>query len=218
MIRRVVRIAVATFCLLSLLAAVGVGWLWREYRHGRGYVAEGAWGGTYVMLTAEPSAVRIGVAVMREWAGRGFVRVESSREYERHAPLLHPVRIGRWERFHLFGQTIDGTLEVAPDTGEPLRWLSSGVPREGVGQVYAVRSWSLLGVPHQGLIVAGLVPPLLWAGVRWRRRRERSRRVRLGLCLACGYDLRESPEKCPECGAVAVFAPPAVRAGSARIR
>src|SRR5687767_6581302 len=27
-------------------------------------------------------------------------------------------------------------------------------------------------------------------------------RLRTGLCPRCGYDLRESPEKCPECGAV----------------
>jgi hypothetical protein len=38
-----------------------------------------------------------------------------------------------------------------------------------------------------------LTPLFRWVG---RRKREEQ-----GLCPSCGYDLRETPDRCPECGA-----------------
>jgi hypothetical protein len=44
------------------------------------------------------------------------------------------------------------------------------------------------------------LPLTLMVGRHVVRRRRRLARLRGGLCLTCGYDLRESPGPCPECG------------------
>jgi hypothetical protein len=58
-----------------------------------------------------------------------------------------------------------------------------------------------LYVPHWTLAAVSALPaPLsLWL-LRHRRRRQR---IRDGLCLKCGYDLRGTPDRCPECGTAA---------------
>ena len=58
-------------------------------------------------------------------------------------------------------------------------------------QIVFVRYWmvfALLGVEPTWWLVFG------------RRREVRRRRARRGLCAYCAYDLRATPERCPECG------------------
>jgi hypothetical protein len=51
-------------------------------------------------------------------------------------------------------------------------------------------------------LVAGAWP-LTSIVVLFRRRRRLRRLARAGHCWRCGYDLRATPDRCPECGAVA---------------
>jgi hypothetical protein len=55
---------------------------------------------------------------------------------------------------------------------------------------------TMVRVPHWSLLSVSAPLPLIWL---WRRHRQQ-KRPRLGLCPSCGYDLRATPNHCPECG------------------
>jgi hypothetical protein len=50
--------------------------------------------------------------------------------------------------------------------------------------------------PHWWFAATTSVLPAIWY---WQRRRQRVR-TKLRRCVSCGYDLRATPERCPECG------------------
>jgi hypothetical protein len=205
MIRRLLRILVTAFCLLSLLVALDASWLWWEQRRGRGYVADGAVLGVYVMAGSQSTGGRIGVMVVRRWPGGAMFRCWSSGVYyKEHPPFwADAATLRTWDQFGISAFTGFVAVYVRQDTGEPVRWYRGNDPDKSIlSPSPRMPVWSIVNIPHAAIIVPALAPPLLWAGTRWHRVRERRRRVRLNLCLACGYDPRDSPAMCPECGTV----------------
>jgi hypothetical protein len=56
-----------------------------------------------------------------------------------------------------------------------------------------------LWIPYWMLAILLALPPL-WLGTIHRRRQIRAARRHRGQCQRCGYDLRATPDRCPECG------------------
>ncbi len=96
-----------------------------------------------------------------------------------HQPVNAPKPGG--VTFHRFGFRLYGSYFPA-----------DGVDREKVMHTLDLPLWFVL-------LVTATYPSFAIISAL-RRRRRRGRRRKRGLCVTCGYDLRGSPERCPECG------------------
>lgn len=117
-------------------------------------------------------------------------------------PDAGPVRL---TSFHEDAQQVAEHLETLHENG---RWVAD---RNGFGlhqwrgQVdtggwgLSVADTQIVAVPSFLLAAIASLPAWRWSFVLWRRR---SRRVG-GFCPACGYDIRFSNGRCPECGLAA---------------
>ena len=94
---------------------------------------------------------------------------------------------------------------VVPVTWERVsRPASAGAPMPPeasrfLGFGYAgVQGSQIAGAPWWSVFLLTVCPSLLLLRATRRAFRDRA----AGLCPACGYDLRATPERCPECGSV----------------
>lgn len=86
-------------------------------------------------------------------------------------------------------------LWIAPSVTEKQRWHFAGFWWVSTGAPYpAGRS---IGVPCWFVTACFTILPSTWL-----MRRRANRRYPDGSCLSCGYDLRATPDRCPECGSV----------------
>jgi len=82
-----------------------------------------------------------------------------------------------------------------------LNWAIRSSPPGGAGR-NAQSSFWWVQVRYPFLLVLAIAADSVLATALWRIIRRQRRRLG-GLCLTCGYDLRATPDRCPECGAEA---------------
>jgi hypothetical protein len=95
----------------------------------------------------------------------------------------------------------------SPETSARFTWQSApSYPWAGSGsRTWLGFAWNsavdeeMVTLPAWPVLVLLGVMPLAWVVSRVRAR-LRTARQRRGLCAACGYDLRATRDRCPECG------------------
>jgi hypothetical protein len=95
----------------------------------------------------------------------------------------------RWPDFYE-GQRIESLYRFSPTWSN---WLIDLYRRDS-GRWY----WEIWGY-YLPIVLMAAVLPGVWC-IGWFRRRRLSRMRLLGRCIQCGYDLRATPNRCPECG------------------
>ncbi len=94
--------------------------------------------------------------------------------------------------------------------GDNVTWAMNGYPPGfaaertpyGSGPIRSGHRWVLAVRPWLPTMLTAVLPAI------WLRRHGKARRARRkGLCPTCGYDLRATPDRCPECGTVQAATP-----------
>ena len=111
--------------------------------------------------------------------------------------LFHPDDLD-WRRLG-FARFSSGKPVVSPvrvvTRGKPAAMLGA-VPRRQVAPWLFTRPYRAISIPYWAMVALTGTPSFAWNF----RAIRRSARRRRGLCGGCGYDLRATNERCPECG------------------
>jgi hypothetical protein len=175
---------------LSLVLCVGTVSLW----------ARGAYefvNGTYIRSPRQDASVEVSFTAS---SYSGTLLFELTRQdfgpvYLRGLTPLEMQQFHAWYpvgmRWYAAGRDQTILLNV-PNTGfQAMHYADTSRPgRRYDNWVLGVRAWMAMALL--------LLMPAVWVKRFCKSRRAR----RHGLCPACGYDLRATPERCPECGRV----------------
>jgi len=165
------------------------------------------------IATLAEFALRIGSDFSFYWASGGRMICVDSFEDLPNSDAITIRRISPWQGVVPFQYRVS---EVEAGTEVPTMGIGNSVKiyvdqnnqpvnkKQSGHWTGPVQVTALLQIPmYHGLYFLGFpLMPAAWCVEKFISRKRQARRRLKGLCLLCGYDLRATPDRCPECGTV----------------
>jgi hypothetical protein len=111
-------------------------------------------------------------------------------------PIFGPINFPIFTKQNFACHYVEGDPPNGGTLSESYWQYGPAGPRPVVGDRYIV-----IRFPHWSIIALFSLPALYWCMSK-ARQFHRKRKIQAGYCPTCGYDLRATPGRCPECGTV----------------
>lgn len=211
--RRLRRIIFNTLSILSLLLCVGTSVLWARSHKTYDQIRFTDWQGRLWVIESGNGKMLFGT--MRQWPVHESITwqtVNTEREpdglaifsngaadatcYSRGTSNINAYISPWWSQG--VGRAYFRRDGVPPQPGDWTGWYTTTVILPTTPLAYFQRV-----VFHGAITLVMASPPLLWIAINVASAViRRNRLLRIGICSSCGYDLRATPDRCPECGLV----------------